>query len=108
MNDERMMGRRRPCNACRMRHCDGMDCPQWQVWFLESWGRVNRYAWAIRDEMGREEPRGFVYGLPHEYKSPCESCPCSAWCDTPCSLRLKWWDRQMAILRKRGDAHAAR
>lgn len=108
MSENRNMAGRRPCNACRMRHCDAVECPKWQMWFLESWACVNRYAWAIRDEMGREEPKNFLYGQPHEYKSPCLGCPCESWCDTPCSLRLKWWDRQMAIIRKRGEAHAAR
>ena len=72
-----------------------------------SWAAVNRYAWARMDELGRQEPKGFVIGLPHEYKSPCDGCLCEKWCDTPCSLRLKWWDARIGRLR-RGNSHAAR
>jgi len=108
MNKNRKMARLRPCNACRLRQCEELECPKWQTWFLESWARVNQYAWAQMDELGREEPRSFVYGLPHEYKSPCETCRCSDWCDTPCSLRIKWWDARIGRLRKSGGNHAAR
>ena len=84
-----------PCRGCRQKECPERDCAQWQVWFLESWAAINRYAWAIQDEMGRQEPRGFCYELPHMIKSPCDTCPCGEWCDTPCSKRLKWWDRRV-------------
>ena len=84
-----------PCKTCRKGKCEEQQCGRWQMWFLESWAAVNRYAWAVRDEMGRQEPKGFCYELPHMVKSPCQGCPCESWCDTPCSARLKWWDRKM-------------
>ena len=108
MDDVITMQRQRPCNACRKGQCPEMDCPAWQVWFLESWARVNHYAWAKRDELGREEPANFCYELPHMVKSPCQGCMCEAWCDTPCSLRIKWWDARVGRLRKRGGDHAPR
>ncbi len=95
------LARKRPCKLCRRRECKEMECGRWQAWFLESWAAVNRYAWAQMDEKGRQEPKRFVYGLPHEYKSPCEGCLCEGWCDTPCSLRLKWWDARMGRIRRR-------
>ena len=96
----------RPCKLCRRSDCEEMDCGRWQMWFLESWAAVNRYAWAQMDEKGRQEPKGFVYGLPHENKSPCEGCLCESWCDTPCSLRLKWWDARIGRYR-RGNRHGS-
>jgi hypothetical protein len=82
-----------PCRQCRKCQCEEEKCGRWQMWFLESWAAVNRYAWAVQDELGRQEPRGFVYELPHMVKNPCLGCKCEAWCDTPCSARLKWWNR---------------
>ena len=95
------MAAQRPCKVCRRPDCQEKDCGRWQIWFLESWAAVNRYAWAQMDELGRQEPKGFVYGAPHEYKSPCAHCLCEKWCDTPCSLRLKWWDARMGQIRRR-------
>ena len=62
---------------------------------------MNRYAWAKMDELGRQEPKSFCYELPHMVKSPCESCCCRDWCDTACSLRIKWWDARIGRLRRR-------
>ena len=84
--------RRNPCKTCRMRVCEETDCQRWQQWFLESWAAVHNYAWAQMDELGRQEARCFRYELPHLQVSPCEKCPCKAWCDTPCARRLNWWD----------------
>lgn len=95
------MAGRRPCNACRLRTCNEKDCARWQVWFLEAWTQANRYAWAQMDALGRQEPKNFQYELPHMCKSPCESCKCRDWCDTPCSARLKWWDARVGGLRTR-------
>lgn len=100
------MAGRRPCKVCRRSDCEEMNCGRWQMWFLESWAAVNRYAWAQMDELGRQEPKGFVIALPHERKSPCIGCMCESWCDTPCSLRIKWWDAQIGRLR-RGNSHGA-
>ena len=100
------MAAQRPCKLCRRQDCEETACGKWQVWFLESWAAVNRYAWAQMDEQGRQEPKGFVYGLPHEDRSPCDHCLCSAWCDTPCSLRLKWWDARMGRIRRRNGYEA--
>lgn len=90
-----------PCKMCRKCDCEDVRCGRWQVWFLESWAAVNRYLWAQMDEQGRQEPKGFVYELPHMVKSPCEGCLCKAWCDTPCSQRLKWWDKRVRPLAER-------
>lgn len=103
-----VMCMQRPCVNCRQRQCAEKDCAKWQVWFLESWAGINQYAWAIRDEMGREEPKNFCYELPHMVKSPCVDCMCEKWCDTPCSLRIKWWDARIGRMRKRGGGYAAR
>jgi len=89
----------KPCRDCRKRICDQEACAAWQAWFLESWAAVNAYAWCVRDEMGAQEPKGFVYELPHMRKSPCCTCRCRDWCDTPCRDRLRWWDSQMGRLR---------
>ena len=101
------MAGQRPCRLCRRTECEEKECGRWQMWFLESWAAVNRYAWAQMDEMGRQEPKGILITLPHEVKSPCIGCMCESWCDTPCSLRLKWWDARIGRLR-RGNSHAAR
>ena len=85
----------KPCKTCRMQLCRETECEKWQQWFLEAWGAVNAYAWAQRDELGRQEPKGFVYELPHMVKSPCAGCLCERWCDTPCSARLRWWDQRV-------------
>ena len=106
MDKQCEMAAARPCKTCRMTCWDEMECGKWQVWFLESWAAVNRYAWAQMDELGRQEPKGFVYGLPHEDRSPCDHCLCSRWCDTPCSLRLKWWDARMGRIRRRNGYEA--
>ena len=103
------MAKARPCNSCRMRQCDELQCPKWQVWFLDSWAALNRYAWARMDELGRQEETCFTYELPHMVKSPCDSCRCNGWCDKPCSLRIKWWDARMGQMRRKlGDGHALR
>ena len=91
----------KPCVGCKVKPCPREGCWQWQEWFCRRWEDVNRYAWDQMDRLGRREPRGFLYGLPHEYRDPCEKCPCAAWCDTPCARRLKWWDFRMAQLRRR-------
>lgn len=97
------MYEKRPCKSCRLRDCSELECGRWQEWFLESWAAVNGYAWKKMDELGREEPGCFRYELPHMVKSPCVGCVCECWCDTPCSLRLRWWDARIGRLR-----HAAR
>lgn len=107
MNESRMACKR-PCNACRMQVCLQKDCARWQEWFLDSWACVNRAAWAEMDALGRRPREKFCYDPPHMVKSPCDSCRCGAWCDTPCSLRIKWWDARMGAMRKRGGFYAAR
>lgn len=92
--------KRKPCR----RGCAREDCPceGYREWFLRSWKGFNRFAWAMMDDLGRE--KAFRYAQPHEAavkKDPCEVCPCRAWCDVPCSLRLKWWDVRMRELRAR-------
>ena len=99
---------KRPCNGCRMVRCAEKNCPRWQDWFLERWEGMNRYLWAEVDAQGRREPEKFVYEMPHLIKSPCDGCPCEDWCDTPCSLRIKWWDARMGLLRRRGMGNAKR
>ncbi len=91
---------KKPCVGCRRRDCQQEDCAAWQVWFLEQWEQYNRYLWEQMDQAGRRQCRNFTYELPHMIKSPCDTCRCRKWCDTPCSQRLKWWDARMAKLRK--------
>lgn len=101
MNSCEAISGKRPCVTCRKPVCNAEQCLRWRAWFLESWAAVNRYAWAVRDEMGREEPKVFVYCQPHMVKSPCAFCPCESWCDVPCSLRIKWWDARIGSLRRK-------
>lgn len=89
------MYKKNPCADCWDLCCPEMECPKWQVWFLESWAAVNRRAWYLMDQQGRGEPEKFQYELPHMVRSPCVDCRCSPWCDTPCSQRLKWWDQRV-------------
>lgn len=90
-----MQYQKNPCRDCWQVQCDGMECPKWQVWFLEAWADVNRYAWEQMDALGRQEPEKFRYELPHMVRSPCRGCRCEEWCDRVCSLRAKWWDERM-------------
>ena len=99
--------RKRPCRGCHRKPCGKEECSRWQAWFLDSWAAVNGYAWQQRDELGREEPNYFTYQLAHENVSPCDSCRCASWCDTPCSFRLRWWDQRMARLRKMQNAEGS-
>ncbi len=85
-----------PCDGCAEDSCGQELCRQWQEWFLEGWAAVNRFAWKQMDEQGKHK---FTYELPHLEKSPCQGCCCRAWCDTPCSQRLRWWDHRMGALR---------
>ena len=99
---------KRPCNSCRQPICHGQNCPRWQSWFLEAWEGIHRSLWLEMDAQGRMEQRKFYYDQPHMIKGPCDTCGCRDWCDVPCSLRRKWWDGQMEILRRRGSCHAQR
>lgn len=90
-----MLCKQRPCHGCYEAVCPGVECGKWQIWFLEAWSGVNRYAWDQMDRQGRIAPEKFQYELPHMVRSPCVDCLCRAWCDTPCSLRLQWWDRNV-------------
>ena len=90
-----------PCGRCKKKPCPREGCGAWKEWFCRRWAAVNRGAWAMMDQLGRRVPKGFVYGLPHEYRDPCEKCVCRAWCDTICARRAKWWDFRMAQLRRR-------
>ena len=87
-----------PCEGCEETACRQEACRMWQDHFLESWAALNRFAWKQMDQQGR---RRFTYELPHLEESPCTDCPCRAWCDTPCSQRLRWWDHRMAAVRGR-------
>ena len=87
--------RKNPCKTCRMRVCEEMDCQRWQQWFLGSWEAHQRYAWEQMDRLGKWERGRFRYEAPHMRRSPCETCACSAWCDTPCARRLNWWDERV-------------
>ena len=88
----------KPCHGCREDTCDQELCRLWQDWFMQGWAAVNRFAWKQMDDRGKNR---FTYELPHLEKSPCTGCPCGAWCDTPCSQRLRWWDLKMAAIRGR-------
>ena len=96
-----MLYKKKPCEGCWEICCEGKACPRWQVWFLEAWEAVNRYGWQAVDQQGRQEPEKFQYELPHMIRSPCMDCPLEAWCDRPCSKRLKWWDKQVERIRKK-------
>lgn len=72
-------------------------------WLAEKLGAEFRYAWSVRDELGREETR---LAHPDAYRrwleeGPCASCPCNARCDEICHLRARWWDARMGLVRKR-------
>lgn len=90
-----MVSKKKPCLNCWEICCEGKECALWQIWFLEAWEGINRYAWQAVDQMGRQVPEKFQYELPHMVRSPCVDCPLEAWCDTPCSKRLQWWDTQV-------------
>ena len=90
-----------PCENCRAANCPEMECEIWRRWFVTAWEGARRRAWMEMDRRGRREPKGFVYGLPHEFVSPCRDCVCSAWCDTPCAARRKWWDAGMERVRRK-------
>ena len=84
--------KKNPCRTCRLKECDEMNCPRWQVWFLDSWAALQQYAWDQVDRQGQREAGCFRYELPHVRVSPCHGCVCEAWCDTPCARRINWWN----------------
>ena len=93
-----------PCDCCST-PCEGLPCDNWQRWFVKKWNsttrKIHRCLWKKMDNIGKQGyHRKFRYALPHEYTDPCKECICRQWCDTPCSLRLKWWDVSMARIRK--------
>lgn len=99
------MKNRNPCEICQNCLSKDLGCAQWKRWFMESWGTsigiIRAYLWRQRDDLGKQKhPRCFYYSLPHEQEDPCLKCNCAVWCDTPCSLRLHWWDVTMERLRK--------
>jgi hypothetical protein len=92
-----------PCEGCQSKSCKDGACERWKRWFPKGWdaavGKLRAYLWKKRDDLGKQRHRKyFYYVLPHEQKDPCEKCVCAAWCDTPCSLRLHWWDITMVKL----------
>lgn len=94
-----------PCEECQSKPCDDYKCQLWKPWFAKRWnaetGKIRDYLWKLRDDLGKQRnPRFFYYVLPHEQSNPCDKCICAAWCKTPCSLRLHWWDVTMAKIRK--------
>lgn len=90
----------KPCVSCSKNLCEDRECPQWQAWFSQNWTaatkQIQSSAWNEIDRRGRQS---FCYYLPHELKDPCSNCVCKDWCDTPCSLRLAWWNNRMAQIR---------
>lgn len=89
-----------PCSTCGATECLGVECEEWRADFSDRWDRsckvLRDHAWAQADNSGKAS---FRYCLPHEVKDPCENCVCREWCDTPCSLRLNWWNYRMALIR---------
>lgn len=85
-----------PCRGCREKSCPQKGCLLWKRWFRGAWKQVNCAGWEAMDRLGKEK---FVYWPPNWGDGPCSLCPCSRWCDRPCSLRMAWWDRSMARLR---------
>lgn len=91
---------KRPCSKCTTPYCN-TPCDRYRNYFRRKWKQINDYIWRYQNEKGK--PRPFHYPHPHEatlQNDPCRSCPCRSWCDTPCTLRLQWWDIKMAQLRK--------
>lgn len=94
-----------PCEDCLHPLCERHACEKWETWFAKCWNtaarKIRDYFWQKRDDLGKQRhPRYFYYALPHEQCNPCDKCICAAWCNTPCSLRLHWWDVSMARLRR--------
>lgn len=88
------------CRTCRW----GMvkDQQAMDSWLAEVLGAEFRYAWSVRDELGREEPR-LVHPAMYEAwmeHGPCRGCPCELRCDEICSLRARWWDARVQRLKK--------
>ena len=74
-----------------------------QSWLVETLGAEFGYNWAVRDELGREEPR-VVHPVQYEAwleHGPCKGCPCAVGCRQVCSLRARWWDARMERLRRK-------
>ena len=98
-----------PCSACSKGLCEDRECQLWQNWFLHKWDiarkQIQSCVWNKIDLQGK---KAFCYLLPHELEDPCATCVCKNWCDTPCSLRLNWWDNRMAQIRRTLSAQTDR
>ena len=88
------------CITCSKDLCESRGCPQWQAWFSQSWNAATKQIRScVWNEIDRRGKQSFCHYLPHELKDPCSTCVCKDWCDTPCSLRLAWWNNRMAQIR---------
>lgn len=88
------------CITCSKDLCESRGCPQWQDWFSRSWNAATKQIQScVWNEINRRGQQSFRYLLPHELKDPCSNCVCKDWCDTPCSLRLAWWNNRIAQIR---------
>lgn len=92
---------KKPCRNCHAAECTGVECEAWREDFAARWDQtcqdLREKTWRHVDQSGKN---AFRYELPHEVKDPCKTCICQAWCNTPCSLRLKWWNICMRFLRR--------
>lgn len=89
-----------PCTTCNRDLCEDRECGLWQHWFLQSWNAATKQIQSsVWNEIDRRGKQSFCYYLPHELKDPCSNCVCKDWCNTPCSLRLAWWNNRMAQIR---------
>ena len=81
----------------------GLDALDRGAWMASIRRQIRACDWHDRNEA---QDVGFRLLHPVERalwlkNGPCPGCPCEPWCDTPCSLRLRWWDDRMALLRRK-------
>lgn len=82
-----------------------LESPERRRWMHSVRQQIRACDWHERDAQGRE-PQEFVVMHPLDRAAwlkngPCEGCPCEPWCDTPCSLRLRWWNDVVGVVRRR-------
>lgn len=97
-----------PCESCTRKTCgnsDGIGCVAWRKRYQYRQKQINAYArQMLQPKVVTVGP--FHYFHPAELRhrlqrSPCEGCKLNDTCDHPCQARLKWWDVQMAQLRRK-------
>ena len=76
-----------------------MNAAARRLWMNQLQQDIAAYDWRLQDEACVETFHPDSYRRWLQY-GPCKGCPCEAWCDKACRLRLKWWDDSMAVLRR--------